>query len=58
MAEGDLLAAGAETLLAKLSCPTTLLRFTAAEGADGHCEMLNRALVNERLPDWLDDTVR
>ena len=38
-----------------LRCPKTLLRFTAAEGADGHCEMKNRSLLNRRVLDWLDE---
>jgi hypothetical protein len=40
-----------------LTCPVTLLAFTAAEGADGHCEPLAPALRNERIFDWLDDQV-
>jgi hypothetical protein len=55
--EGDPLALYAESFLAEMTCPTTLLRFTNAEGAGGHCEFLNRALVNERVLDWLDDTL-
>jgi alpha-beta hydrolase superfamily lysophospholipase len=55
--EGDPLALYAESLLAQMKCPTTLLRFTNAEGAGGHCEMLNRPLLNERVLDWLDDTL-
>jgi hypothetical protein len=31
------------------------MRFTAAEGADGHCEMANRSLLNRRVLDWLDE---
>ena len=55
--EGDPLAVSAESLLAQMRCPTTLIRFTNAEGAGGHCEMLNRPLLNERIFDWLDDTL-
>ncbi len=40
-----------------LTCPVTLLPFTAAEGADRHCEPLAPALRAERIFDWLDDTV-
>ncbi|GAA1847939.1 alpha/beta fold hydrolase [Pseudonocardia ailaonensis] len=40
-----------------LSCPVTLLPFTAAEGADGHCEPLAQGLREERILDWLDDHV-
>jgi len=54
-AENDALATGAEAFLAALRCPKTLKRFTAAEGADGHCEMQNRSLLNRRVLDWLDE---
>ncbi|WP_454051776.1 alpha/beta hydrolase family protein [Cellulomonas sp. Marseille-Q8402] len=33
---------------------STVLPFTAAEGADGHCQPLARALTEERVFDWLD----
>jgi alpha-beta hydrolase superfamily lysophospholipase len=56
-AESDPLSHGAEALLAELTCPKTLLRFTAAEGAGGHCEMSNRSLANLRILDWLDATL-
>jgi alpha-beta hydrolase superfamily lysophospholipase len=56
-AENDPLSHGAEALLAELSCPTALIRFTAAEGAGGHCEMANRSLANLRMLDWLDETL-
>ena len=56
-AENDPMSADAEVLLARMKCPTTLLRFTAAEGAGTHCELLNRALLNRRVLDWLDDTL-
>jgi hypothetical protein len=55
--EGDPLAVYAESFLAQMTSPTTLLRFTNAEGAGGHCELLNRPLLNERVFDWLDDTL-
>lgn len=55
--EGDVLSAGARDFLAKLSSPTTLLEFTAAEGAGGHCEFQNRWLLNTRVLDWLDETL-
>jgi hypothetical protein len=56
-AQNDPLSAGAEALLARMETPTTLLRFTAAEGADMHCELLNRPLLNRRVLDWLDDVL-
>ena len=37
--------------------PVTLLPFTAAEGADGHCEPLAAGLRGERILDWLDEHV-
>jgi hypothetical protein len=40
-----------------LTCPVTLMPFTAAEGADGHCEPLAQGLRGERILDWLDDHV-
>ncbi|MGM4909944.1 alpha/beta hydrolase family protein [Rhizobium sp. 768_B6_N1_8] len=53
-AENDGLAADAGFFFDTLRCPKTLIRFTAAEGADGHCEMKNRSLLNRRVLDWLD----
>lgn len=40
-----------------LTCPVTRMPFTAAEGADGHCEPLAPGLRGERILDWLDDHV-
>ena len=54
-AEGDSLSAGAGSFFDALICPKTLLRFSAAEGAVGHCEMGNRSLLNQRVLDWLDE---
>ena len=34
---------------------STLAHFTAAEGADGLCQPLARALTAERMFDWLDE---
>lgn len=53
-AEDDPLAAGTQAFFDALTCPKTLLRFTAAEGAGDHCEMMNRSLLNDRVLDWLD----
>lgn len=55
--EGDPVSANAETLYAALQCPKKLLRFTAAEGAGGHCEALARSLYHQRVFDWLDETL-
>jgi alpha-beta hydrolase superfamily lysophospholipase len=54
-AENDALSSGAGAFFDKLRCPKTLMRFTAGEGADGHCEMQNRSLLNRRVLDWLDE---
>jgi len=40
-----------------LTCPVTLLPFTADEGADGHCEPAAAGLRGERILDWLDENV-
>ena len=36
-----------------LVCPKTIVRFTAEEGANGHCEPKARALYDQRMFDWL-----
>ncbi len=56
-AEHDPLAGGAQRLYDALKCPKTLVKFTAAEGAGDHCEMMNRSLVNRTALDWLDRTL-
>ena len=56
-AENDPIAIGAETLFDALKCPKKLIRFTAAEGADDHCEMMNRSLLNRTVLDWLDEVL-
>ena len=56
-AENDPLAIGAQTLFDALKCPKALIKFTAAEGAGGHCEMMNRSLANRTVLDWLDETL-
>jgi hypothetical protein len=40
-----------------LSCPKSLVRFTAAEGADLHCEPKAPGLRAQRIFDWLDATL-
>ena len=55
MAENDTLSERAGTFMGALRCPKTLMHFTAAEGADGHCSMQNRSLLNQRVLDWLDE---
>lgn len=56
-AENDPLAAATAQFHDALTCPKILMRFTAAEGAGGHTEMTNRSLLNQRVLDWLDDTL-
>jgi hypothetical protein len=56
-AENDSLAAGTKDFYDALTCEKDLLKFTAAEGAGEHCEMSNRSLLNQRVLDWLDDTL-
>jgi alpha-beta hydrolase superfamily lysophospholipase len=56
-AENDPLGATAQAFFDKLRCPKKLIRFAAAEGAGGHCEMHNRSLFNRRTLDWLDETL-
>jgi hypothetical protein len=46
-----------QRLYAALSGPRHLIRFTACEGADRHCEPMARTLVEQRMFDWLDDTL-
>jgi hypothetical protein len=50
-------AKGAQTLFDALRCKKDLVRFTAAEGAGDHCEMMNRSAVNRVALDWLDEVL-
>ena len=54
-AEGDSTATQAGKLYDALDCPKTLVRFTEAEGAAGHCESWNRSRFAQRAFDWLDE---
>jgi hypothetical protein len=56
-AENDPLAKGAQTLFDALKCKKKLVRITAAEGAGGHCGMMNRSAVNRVALDWLDEVL-
>lgn len=56
-AEGDSVAAQAGKLYDALDCPKTLVRFTEAEGAGGHCESWNRSRFAQRAFDWLDEVL-
>jgi hypothetical protein len=44
-------------LAARVGERATLMPFTAAEGADGHCEPKAPVLRAERIFDWLDETL-
>lgn len=37
---------------------STLVRFSAPEGAHCHCEPMARLLVDQRMFDWLDTQLR
>lgn len=40
-----------------MTCPKTLLVFTAAQDATPHCQMGALAISNQRIFDWLDQTL-
>ena len=40
-----------------LTSPKTLMRFTEAEMAGEHCQMGAVSLSNQRILDWLDETL-
>jgi pimeloyl-ACP methyl ester carboxylesterase len=40
-----------------LSCPKKHILFTAEEGAEEHCQCGAAALSNQRIFDWLDETL-
>src|ERR1700729_1800618 len=44
-------------LCPQLKAPKVRARFTAAEGAGGHCKTLGRSTFNARTFDWLDSTL-
>ncbi len=46
-----------EQLFAALTCPKTLVRFTAEEGAGEHCHVGAHTLFHQRAFDWLDDVL-
>ena len=57
LAENDPLATNTPAFFDALRCPKALIKFTAAEGAGEHCEMMSRSLLNGRVLDWLDDVL-
>lgn len=46
-----------QVLLDMLTCPKKRVRFTAAEGADLHCEPKDPGLRDLRVFDWLDEVL-
>jgi hypothetical protein len=46
-----------QQLFDKLRGLKRLMPFTAAEGADRHCEPMARSLLEQRMFDWLDETL-
>lgn len=57
-AEDDEIGQTADALYSAISRQKARLRFTAAEGAAGHCESLGRSTFNMRAFDWLDQTLK
>lgn len=57
--EGEQFWPGQSERLAELAPEvSTVVPFTAEEGADGHCQPLGRALTAQRMFDWLDERLR
>ena len=46
-----------QRLYEALHCPKEFVRFTAAEGAEGHCEGMGAIVFYDRAFDWLDSTL-
>jgi pimeloyl-ACP methyl ester carboxylesterase len=46
-----------QMLFDALRCPKTLMKFTAAEGAEEHCHVGALTLFHQRMFDWLDETL-
>ena len=56
-AEADPVADYAPELYAAITAPKVLVPFTMAEGAGMHTESLARTLYDQRMFDWLDETM-
>lgn len=54
--EGEQFWPGQSERMHKGVAGSELVRFTAAEGADRHCEPMARSLLEQRMFDWLDVT--
>jgi hypothetical protein len=46
-----------QQLFDKLRGAKRLIQFNASEGADSHCEPMARSLLEQRMFDWLDETL-
>ncbi len=46
-----------QELYEHLTCPKTLLEFTAVEGADAHCQSGAERIACARILDWLEETL-
>lgn len=47
-----------QALYDRLTCPRTLMPFTAAEGGAGHCEPMAQGLKDQRVFDWLAEVFK
>lgn len=56
-AEDDPVSENAPKLYEAITAPKVLVPFTAVEGAGMHCEALARTLYDQRMFDWLDETL-
>jgi pimeloyl-ACP methyl ester carboxylesterase len=56
-AENDEIGKTARDLYDRLTCHKIFLAFKASEGAGEHCESGARAWFNQRVLDWLDETL-
>ena len=56
-AESDVRAGQSQQLYDALTCPKKLLEFSNAEGAGEHCEAGAGSLYDQRVYDWLDETL-
>ena len=48
----------AKQLYDALKCPKDFMLFTVEEGAEEHCQVGATMISNERILNWLDDTLK
>jgi pimeloyl-ACP methyl ester carboxylesterase len=48
----------AQMLYDLLKCPKKYILFTTEEGAEDHCHPAALSLANQRIFDWLDETLQ